>query len=143
MQAKVTALIICDEQEQQDELCRLFEFVNISILPSRSNSWQRHVQELEQPQSLSCAFIVAAEDEKKSLQLVEQVLAWQAALPVLLLGPQPESWSYDQLELVTSFLPQQLQYHDLVNGLHKAQIYREVFSQDSVSKNLFASMVGV
>src|SRR5690606_12401731 len=34
-------------------------------------------------------------------------------------------------------------YAQLLSCLHKAQIYREVFAQDTSGKNLFASMVGV
>src|SRR5690554_629773 len=143
MQAKVNGLLICDEQELHDELCRLFDFVGFSTLATRSNSWQRHVQELPEPESLSCAFVVAGEDEKQTAQLVEQLGQWQTCLPVVVLGEQPQSWSYDLLEKILCFLPVQLRYPDLLSSLHKAQIHREVFARKSSSKHLFASMVGV
>lgn len=143
MQAKVNGLLICDEQELHDELCRLFDFVGFSTLATRSNSWQRHVQELPEPESLSCAFVVAGEDEKQTAQLVEQLGQWQTCLPVVVLGEQPQSWSYDLLEKILCFLPVQLRYPDLLSSLHKAQIHREVFARKSSSKHLFASMVGI
>lgn len=142
MQTKVTALLICDEQEQKNELCRLFEFVNLSTLATRSNSWLRHAAELEAPENLNCAFVVA-QQEAETLELVKQLAKWQAALPIVVLGPPPESWSFDELEMVLDFLPTSFCYQQLLSALHKAQVYREVFSANTVNNNLFASMVGI
>lgn len=143
MQTELTALLICDDQQQQDELCRLFEFVNLGVLSTSSSDWQQQVNDLEESRALTSVFVQAGEDEQQTLKLTEQLLQWRPDLPVVVLGEEPQSWSYDQLELVLSFLPGKLQYAQLLSCLHKAQIYREVFAQDTSGKNLFASMVGV
>ncbi len=86
--------------------------------------------------------------EGRAVELLKQLASWDEYLPILLIGePAPADWPEELRRRVLASLEMPPSYNKLLDSLHRAQVYREMYDQArergrSREPNLFRSLVG-
>ena len=141
-------LLIDDCPQSRHDLSLILGFLGEETLPLASADWQKEVEALvASPASIS-AVILGQCDHAEGLEgLLVQLDAWDAHLPAVAVGRERVAGWPDHLRqrlLSTVELP--LTYNQLLDTLHRAQVYREVFDEGQRKQqrepNLFRSLVG-
>ena len=138
-------LLISDDEGQRKEFASIFRFLGEDCILTDIAGWQAEVRALEAGTEVPCAFIGGAEDAVL-LQLVKDIDKWDACVPVVTLGEFPANWPNEQRERVLCHLALPPTYNQLIDSLHRAQIYRAACSDTGQrlkrTDNLFRSLVG-
>jgi len=145
-------LIIDDNQSRRHDVKVLFDFLSETTLVASSDSWQAAVAEENGGEDYVGIFIGDCRDSKKTLpQLLKEVRSWNDELAIVLLGDDHQN-IMDALEdtyrfMVIATLAFPLTYNQLVDTLHRAQLYREAQSASKRQPqrrpvHLFRSLVG-
>lgn len=90
----------------------------------------------------------SVESKGGAVELLKQLASWDEYLPILLIGePAPADWPEELRRRVLASLEMPPSYNKLLDSLHRAQVYREMYDQArergrSREPNLFRSLVG-
>ncbi len=83
-----------------------------------------------------------------AVELIKQMGKWDENVPLMLIGePAPADWPDDLRRRVLTSLEMPPSYNKLLDSLHRAQVYREMYDQAKSrgrqrEPNLFRSLVG-
>lgn len=141
-------LLIDDDSVRRRDLAVILNFLGEENLPCASHDWQQAVGSLSSSREVICVLIGTVNTPGAVLGLLKTLATWDEFLPVLLMGDisltdLPE----DQRRRVLSTLEMPPSYSKLLDSLHRAQVYREMYDQARErgrhrEPNLFRSLVG-
>ncbi|WP_017939553.1 sigma-54 dependent transcriptional regulator [Zestomonas thermotolerans] len=141
-------LLIDDNSERRRDLAVILNFLGEEHVACDSREWREAVGSLESPREVTCVMLGEASAKGGALELLKQLANWDEQLPILLIGePPPPEWTEEQRRRVLATLEMPPSYSKLVDSLHRAQVYREMYDQArergrSREPNLFRSLVG-
>ncbi|QRY82158.1 sigma-54-dependent Fis family transcriptional regulator [Pseudomonas sp. PDNC002] len=142
-------LVIDDNQERCRDLSVIINFLGEDQLSCSSRDWRQTVEPLPNgSRDVLCVLIGSVDSKGGALELLKQLAAWDEFLPVLLLGePAPNDWPEELRRRVLASLEMPPSYNKLLDSLHRAQVYREMYDQARErgrqrEPNLFRSLVG-
>ncbi len=141
-------LLVDDCPQSRHDLRLILEFLGEEPFPVASTDWQALVEkQIGSSAAVKCVVIGECDSPGGLASLVEQLDAWDAHVPVVVIGrDRVVGWPdyMRQRLLSTAELP--LTYNQLLDILHRAQVYREVFDEGlrkhQREPNLFRSLVG-
>ena len=140
-------LLIDDDSERRRDLAVILNFLSEDHLACSSNDWQRVVDSLESSRNV-LGVMLGDVSNGNAAELLKQLGKWDENLPVLLIGEPPRSdWPDDVRRRVLASLEMPPSYNKLLDSLHRAQVYREMYDQAKSrgrqrEPNLFRSLVG-
>ncbi|GLK89454.1 sigma-54-dependent transcriptional regulator [Pseudomonas turukhanskensis] len=140
-------LLVDDNSERRRDLAVILNFLGEEHLACTSQNWRETVDALESPRDVLSVLLGEVTAKGGSLELLKQLAAWDEQLPVLLVGDAaPPEWPEDVRRRVLSTLEMPPSYNKLLDSLHRAQVYREMYDQARGARarepNLFRSLVG-
>ena len=141
-------LLIDDDSERRRDLAVVLNFLGEENLSCSSQDWQQVVEGLSSSREVLCVLIGAVNAPASVLGLLKTVAGWDEFLPVLLLGELSSAeFPEDLRRRVLSNLEMPPSYSQLLDSLHRAQVYREMYDQARErgrqrEPNLFRSLVG-
>lgn len=141
-------LLIDDFPQSRHDLNLILGFLGEETLALPSAGWQKAVEaQVASPSEVKCVIIGQCEPADATEALLVQLDKWDAHLPVMVAGRERTAGWPDHLRqrlLCTLELP--MTYNQLLDALHRAQVYREVFDEGQRKHqrepNLFRSLVG-
>jgi len=142
-------LLIDDDANSCQNLETVLAFLGESVIASGSKDWADSVADSEFKSSQFSAAIVANCHDLQSLSVLQELHAWEAGLPFILIGEHnlPEDFDTGLRSRITIQLAGQLSYQPLLDALHKAKLFQEHFNRlrdfDGIQDfNMFRSLVG-
>jgi sigma-54 specific flagellar transcriptional regulator A len=141
-------LLIDDSVERRRQLAVILDFLGESYLACCSASWQNEVASLSSSEELFCVLLGDLADGRVAAELLDTLEQRHAHLPVLLVGGiQTGEWPESARQRILCSLAMPLSYNNLLDSLHRAQVYREVHDEtrgrgQHRELNLFRSLVG-
>ncbi|MBC9250422.1 sigma-54-dependent Fis family transcriptional regulator [Pseudomonas alcaligenes] len=141
-------LLIDDNSERRRDLAVILSFLGEDHLSCGSNDWRETVSKLESSREVLNVLLGDVGAKGGTLELLKQLGAWDENLPLLLIGePAPAEWPEDLRRRVLASLEMPPSYNKLLDSLHRAQVYREMYDQARErgrqrEPNLFRSLVG-
>ncbi|WP_220813411.1 sigma-54 dependent transcriptional regulator [Pseudomonas paralcaligenes] len=141
-------LLIDDNVERRRDLAVILGFLGEEHLACGSGDWRETVGKLESSREVLNVLLGDVSVKGGALELLKQIAAWDENLPLLLIGePVPADWSEDLRRRVLASLEMPPSYNKLLDSLHRAQVYREMYDQARErgrqrEPNLFRSLVG-
>ena len=141
-------LLIDDDSVRRRDLAVILNFLGEDNLPCSSQDWQQVVESLSSSREVLCVLIGAVNAPASLSGLLKTVAAWDEFLPVLLLGEISSADLPEELRRrVLSSLEMPPSYSKLLDSLHRAQVYREMYDAARErgrqrEPNLFRSLVG-
>ena len=140
-------LLIDDNSQRRHDLAVIFEFLGEACSSCASADLAAGLAEETQAQ-LSCVLLGQVDSKGGAPRLLKQLGVTAANLPLLLLGEQNTfEWPEDLRRRVLTRLDMPPSYNQLLDSLHRAQVYQQVY--DSARErglqresNLFRSLVG-
>ncbi|MEH6389683.1 MAG: sigma-54 dependent transcriptional regulator [Pseudomonas profundi] len=142
-------LLIEDCPESRRDLQVILEFLGEDAVITCSETWQTDVEAvLDSPAAARCVILGRCDHPQGAQGLLTQLDKWDANLPVILFdGHELSPWPEHLRQRLLAVLTPPLSYNQLLDSLHRAQVYREVV--DTRNKrgsqrepNLFRSLVG-
>src|SRR5690606_30495006 len=109
--------------------------------------WKGSVAALESSRTVLSVLLGSVETKGGTLELLKQLAAWDENVPVLLIDDQAAAdWPEDIRRRVLASLEMPPSYNKLLDSLHRAQVYREMYDQARErgrqrEPNLFRSLV--
>ncbi|WP_295460581.1 sigma-54 dependent transcriptional regulator [uncultured Pseudomonas sp.] len=141
-------LLIDDEAERRQAVSIILDFLGEAHIACASADWQSSLEVLDTSRQIACVLVGRVDSRGNSVELLKQVVAWDEMVPLLLLGEatQPD-WPDDVRRRVLVSLEYPLAYNKLLDSLHRAQVYREMYDQArdrgrQREPELFRSLVG-
>ena len=141
-------LLIDDDSVRRRDLAVILNFLGEENLPCGSHDWQQAVSSLSSSREVICVLIGTVNAPGAVLGLLKTLSTWDEFLPVLLIGDiSSVELPEDQRRRVLSSLEMPPSYSKLLDSLHRAQVYREMYDQARErgrhrEPNLFRSLVG-
>ena len=141
-------LLIDDDSVRRRDLAVILNFLGEENLPCGSHDWQQAVGSLSSSREVICVLIGTVNAPGALLGLLKTLSTWDEFLPVLLMGDNSSvDLPEDQRRRVLSTLEMPPSYSKLLDSLHRAQVYREMYDQARErgrqrETNLFRSLVG-
>ncbi|AJG12234.1 sigma-54-dependent Fis family transcriptional regulator [Pseudomonas plecoglossicida] len=141
-------LLIDDDSTRRRDLAVVLNFLGEENLACSSHDWQQAVEPLSSSREVLCVLIGTVNAPGNLPGLLKTVAAWDEFLPVLLLGEiSSADLPEELLRRVLSNLEMPPSYSQLLDSLHRAQVYREMYDQARErgrqrEPNLFRSLVG-
>ncbi|MBY8971100.1 sigma-54-dependent Fis family transcriptional regulator [Pseudomonas sp. P867] len=141
-------LLIDDDSVRRRDLAVILNFLGEENLPCGSHDWQQAVSSLASSREVICVLIGTVKAPGAVLGLLKTLSTWDEFLPVLLMGDiSSVDLPEDQRRRVLSTLEMPPSYSKLLDSLHRAQVYREMYDQARErgrhrEPNLFRSLVG-
>lgn len=141
-------LLIDDDSVRRRDLAVILNFLGEENLPCGSHDWQQAVSSLSSSREIICVLIGTVNAPGAVLGLLKTLSTWDEFLPVLLMGDiSAVDLPEDQRRRVLSSLEMPPSYSKLLDSLHRAQVYREMYDQARErgrhrEPNLFRSLVG-
>ena len=141
-------LLIDDDSVRRRDLAVILNFLGEENLPCGSHDWQQAVSSLSSSREIICVLIGTVNAPGAVLGLLKTLSTWDEFLPVLLMGDiSSVDLPEDQRRRVLSTLEMPPSYSKLLDSLHRAQVYREMYDQARErgrhrEPNLFRSLVG-
>ncbi|PHX42735.1 AAA family ATPase [Pseudomonas sp. NZIPFR-PS2] len=141
-------LLIDDDSVRRRDLAVILNFLGEENLPCGSHDWQQAVSSLSSSREVICVLIGTVNAPGAVLGLLKTLSTWDEFLPVLLIGDiSSVELPEDQRRRVLSTLEMPPSYSKLLDSLHRAQVYREMYDQARErgrhrEPNLFRSLVG-
>lgn len=138
-------LLISDDLEQRKAFGAIFDFLDEESILTGVADWQSAVKSLASSGDVLCVFLGSG-DSGEQLELVKDVDAWDPVVPIVMLSSAPAGWPVEQRQRVLCELELPPRYNSLLDCLHRAQVYREVYAAESGRTqrevSLFRSLVG-
>ncbi|MDG1580341.1 sigma-54 dependent transcriptional regulator [Pseudomonas sp. GOM6] len=141
-------LLIDDNAERRRDLSVILNFLGEDHLSCGSSDWREAVDALESSREVLNVLLGDVIAKGGALELIKHIGAWDENLPLLLIGePIPQDWTDDLRRRVLASLEMPPSYNKLLDSLHRAQVYREMYDQARErgrqrEPNLFRSLVG-
>lgn len=141
-------LLIDDDSVRRRDLAVILNFLGEENLPCGSHDWKQAVSSLSSSREVICVLIGTVNAPGAVLGLLKTLSTWDEFLPVLLMGDiSSVDLPEDQRRRVLSNLEMPPSYSKLLDSLHRAQVYREMYDQARErgrhrEPNLFRSLVG-
>ncbi|HLA31243.1 MAG TPA: sigma-54 dependent transcriptional regulator [Pseudomonas sp.] len=141
-------LLIDDNSERRRDLTVILNFLGEDHLACDSQSWRETVEQLESSRAVLSVLLGEVQAKGGVLELLKQLAGWDEFLPTLLLNEHVlAEWPEEQRRSVLASLEMPLSYNKLLDSLHRAQVYREMYDQARErgrqrETNLFRSLVG-
>lgn len=146
MHRETKLLLIEDDPQQRQNIAYIFNFMDEEFIAADSSKWRDAVKELSNPREILCAF-VSMQDSAQALTLVKELCQWDEFLPLVVFGDMPNDWPAEYRQRILNSLSPVPTYNRLVDCLHRAQVYRDVYAEVDERRNqrethLFRSLVG-
>lgn len=142
-------LLIDDSAQSRHDLSVILEFLGEDAIIADSASWlQVATEQVESPNEVKCVILGRCDLDQGLPALLGQLDKWDENLPVILLDPaQSAHWPDHLKQRLLAVMEPPLSYNHLLDALHRAQVYREVFEENANRQrqrepNLFRSLVG-
>ncbi|KAF1012163.1 MAG: DNA-binding transcriptional regulator NtrC [Pseudomonas fluorescens] len=141
-------LLVDDDSVRRRDLAVILNFLGEENLPCASHDWQQAVSSLSSSREVICVLIGTVNAPGAIAGLLKTLSTWDEFLPVLLMGDiSSVDLPEDQRRRVLSTLEMPPSYSKLLDSLHRAQVYREMYDQARErgrhrEPNLFRSLVG-
>ena len=141
-------LLIDDNTERRRDLAVILSFLGEEHLVCTSQTWREAVDGLTSSREVLTVLLGDVESKGGALELLKQLAVWDEFLPLLLIDEQaPLEWSEEVRRRVLASLEMPPSYNKLLDSLHRAQVYREMYDQARErgrhrEPNLFRSLVG-
>ena len=141
-------LLIDDNVERRRDLAVILGFLGEEHLVCDSSNWRQAIDGLESSREVLNVLLGDVAAKGGALELIRQLGEWDENLPLLLLGePGHGEWPEDLRRRVLASLEMPPSYNKLLDSLHRAQVYREMYDQARErgrqrEPNLFRSLVG-
>ncbi|MES2868135.1 MAG: sigma-54 dependent transcriptional regulator [Pseudomonadota bacterium] len=141
-------LLIDDDSVRCRDLAVILNFLGEENLASASHQWQQAVSSLSSSREVLCVLVGAVSTAGGLSGLLKTLAAWDEFLPIMLLGDiSSTDLPEDQRRRVLSSLEMPPSYSKLLDSLHRAQVYREMYDHARErgrhrEPNLFRSLVG-
>ncbi|ARU89175.1 sigma-54 dependent transcriptional regulator [Pseudomonas sp. M30-35] len=141
-------LLIDDNTERRRDLAVILNFLGEEHLACDSASWKATVAGLESSRAVLCVMLGDVQGSGELLEQVKHLVSWDEFLPVLLIDESiPADWPEDNRRSVLASLEMPPSYNKLLDSLHRAQVYREMYDEARArgrqrETNLFRSLVG-
>ncbi|KKO03081.1 hypothetical protein LCGC14_0100020 [marine sediment metagenome] len=142
-------LLIDDSSQNRHDLAVILGFLGEEAIISDSQNWLAAAgEQVESPGAVKCVILGRCEHEQGLPALLGQLDKWDENLPIILIDPEQSSkWPDHLKQRLLAVLEPPLSYNHLLDALHRAQVYREVFGekanrQHQREPNLFRSLVG-
>ncbi|KAA0694725.1 sigma-54-dependent Fis family transcriptional regulator [Halopseudomonas laoshanensis] len=141
-------LLIDDEPSSRHDLSVILSFLGEDAVITTSAVWQKEVEaQSASSGSFKCVILGHCDCAHGMQGLLAQLDKWDENLPAILLdAEQATNWPEHLKQRLLAVLPPPLSYNQLLDSLHRAQVYREVYDdrdrQRQREPNLFRSLVG-
>ena len=141
-------LLIDDFPQSRHDLNLILEFLGEDTLALPSADWQKAVEaQVSSSAQIQCVIIGQCDEDDAAETLLVQLDQWDAHLPVVVVGRgRTAGWPDHLRQRLLSTIELPLTYNQLLDTLHRAQVYREVFDEGQRKQqrepNLFRSLVG-
>ena len=141
-------LLIDDDAARRHDLGVILNFLGEEHLAASSQQWPSLLDGLADCRTLSVALVGQVDGKGGVLELLRQLGERDEFLPILLVGEAPAAqWPEDLRRRVLVSLDMPPSYNKLLDSLHRAQVYREMYDQARErgrqrEPNLFRSLVG-
>ncbi|WP_439889030.1 sigma-54 dependent transcriptional regulator [Pseudomonas sp. MBLB4123] len=141
-------LLIDDNSERRRDLAVILNFLGEEHIACGSADWRDAVTPLESSRTVLSVLVGGAQATGGMLELLKDLAAWDEYLPVQLVDEQVAAeWPEDVRRRVLASLEMPPSYNKLLDSLHRAQVYREMYDQArdrgrQRETNLFRSLVG-
>ena len=142
-------LLIEDCPENRRNIQVILDFLGEETVITTSASWSEAVEaQVEGSQAIKCVLLGRCDPSMGLPGLIAQLDKWDDALPVISCDSgDPSDWPEHLRQRLLAILPPPLAYNQLIDALHRAQVYREIYSErtrrgSQREPNLFRSLVG-
>ncbi|MBL4832892.1 MAG: sigma-54-dependent Fis family transcriptional regulator [Pseudomonas sp.] len=141
-------LLIDDASQSRRDLSVILAFLGEEVILTTSANWQQDVEgQAPSPGAFKCVILGQCEQSGGMQGLLGQLDKWDENLPVILQDAEQASrWPEHLRQRLLAVLAPPLGYNQLLDALHRAQVYREVFDERNRQRqrepNLFRSLVG-
>jgi len=141
-------LLIDDDHDRRRDLAVILNFLSEDHLACSSSEWQEAVASLESSRVVNGVMLGDVSSKGGAVELIKQMGKWDENVPLMLIGePAPADWPDDLRRRVLTSLEMPPSYNKLLDSLHRAQVYREMYDQAKSrgrqrEPNLFRSLVG-
>ncbi|WP_444816293.1 sigma-54 dependent transcriptional regulator [Stutzerimonas frequens] len=141
-------LLIDDDRDRRRDLAVILNFLSEDHLACSSSEWQEAVAALESSRAVIGVLLGDVSARGGAVELIRQMGKWDENVPLMLIGePAPADWPEEIRRRVLTSLEMPPSYNKLLDSLHRAQIYREMYDQAKSrgrqrEPNLFRSLVG-
>ena len=141
-------LLIDDDAARRHDLGVILNFLGEEHLAASSQQWPSLLDGLADWRTLSVALVGQVDGKGGVLELLRQLGERDEFLPILLVGEAPAAqWPEDLRRRILVSLDMPPSYNKLLDSLHRAQVYREMYDQARErgrqrEPNLFRSLVG-
>lgn len=140
-------LLIDDCSQSRHDLNLILGFLGEDPLQTPFADWQKAREQVESAAAIKCVIVGQCDGAAGLEQLLAQLDKWDPHMPVVVLGRERTAELPEHLRpRILSALEQPVTYNQLLDTLHRAQVYREVFDEDQRKyqreANLFRSLVG-
>ncbi|WP_079201401.1 sigma-54 dependent transcriptional regulator [Pseudomonas sp. CC6-YY-74] len=141
-------LLIDDDSERRRDLTVILNFLGEDHLACSSHDWQDAVAPLASSREVLSVLLGDVQAKGGVLEMLKQFAGWDEFLPILLINEYAAAeWPEELRRRVLATLDMPLSYNKLLDSLHRAQVYREMYDQARErgrqrETNLFRSLVG-
>ena len=141
-------LLIDDNSERRRDLTVILNFLGEDHLVYDSQGWRDCVAQLDSSRGVLSVLLGEVKSKGGVLELLKQLALWDEFLPTLLVNEHVSAeWPQEQRRSVLASLEMPLSYNKLLDSLHRAQVYREMYDQARErgrqrETNLFRSLGG-
>ena len=141
-------LLIDDDRDRRRDLAVILNFLSEDHLACSSSDWQEAVAGLESSRAVIGVLLGDVSARGGAVELIKQMGKGDENVPLMLIGePAPADWPEEIRRRVLTSLEMPPSYNKLLDSLHRAQIYREMYDQAKSrgrqrEPNLFRSLVG-
>ena len=147
MQPDSYVLLIDDCPQSRHDLNLILGFLGEDTLQSPSSDWQQVQTRVPSSAAIRCVIFGQCDYPGGLEELLIQLDKWDAHVPVVVIGRDRVSgWPDHIRQRLLSTIELPLTYNQLLDTLHRAQVYREVFDEGrrkhQREPNLFRSLVG-
>ena len=141
-------LLIDDDPQSCHDISVVLAFLGEESLVTNSSAWQQEIESRSAaPGSFKCVILGHCAEAQGVQHLLSQLDRWDENLPAILLrAEQASQWPEHLKQRLLVVLDPPLTYNQLLDALHRAQVYREVFDERNRQRqrepDLFRSLVG-
>lgn len=150
MRKKSEVMLIEDCDQRRREFKVILDFLNETSYITDTASWLNVAKNQIEDSENIVAVILGDCESTSTSQVIQQVQDWDPGIPFIYIGSKPldDYLKPTQLRLILSLLDTPVTYNQLLDNLHRAQIFREQFSHHHHHRSsvndipLFRNLVG-
>lgn len=141
-------LLIDDNPQRRHDLAVILDFLGEPCSGCTSSDWTEQLASLPEGARLACVLLGQVDSRGGAPRLLKQLGVQAENLPLLLIGEQScADWPEEQRRRVLARLDMPPSYNQLLDSLHRAQVYQQALDASRSrgqqrESNLFRSLVG-